>query len=72
MNDKQLQAVELARNGHSLFITGGIGTGKTQVVTSIVEVLESRGSSVAVTASTGLASKQIIGIPTLPPKNLKL
>ena len=62
MNNKQLDAMDLAKNGHSLFITGAIGTGKSQVLRGIIQLLEENGVCVAVTASTGLARQQITGI----------
>ena len=62
MNEKQGKAICLAKDGHSLFVTGMIGTGKTKTQQTIVEELRKDGLCVAVTASTGLASKQIKGI----------
>ena len=62
MNQSQRDAVHLALAGHSLFITGGIGTGKTRTLQYIVTELRKRNLQVDVTASTGLASKQIQGI----------
>ena len=47
--------------GHNMFLGGGIGTGKTVTLKSMVYELEKMGKKVAVTASTGLASKQIEG-----------
>ena len=61
MNEEQRRAVLLAESGHSFFLTGGIGTGKTTTVRSIVHSLNRNGKNVAVTASTGLASQQILG-----------
>jgi hypothetical protein len=46
-----------------MFITGGIGTGKTYTLQSIFAELKKEGlNNVAVTASTGLACKQIEGV----------
>jgi type IV secretory pathway ATPase VirB11/archaellum biosynthesis ATPase len=57
----QQQAIDLAKLGHSMVICGGIGTGKTTTIQQIVRQLTENGVLVAVTASTGLASKQIQG-----------
>lgn len=60
MNAKQREAVQMAREGHNVFISGGIGTGKTFTLQSIVNALKNEHPiNIAVTASTGLASKQI-------------
>ena len=62
MNAKQEEAIQLATDGHSLFLTGEIGTGKTSTIQYMVNELRRNNVCVAVTASTGLASKQITGI----------
>jgi AAA+ ATPase superfamily predicted ATPase len=64
MNNKQEEAIQLAKDGHSFFLTGGIGTGKTRCIQHIVNDLRRNDVCVAVTASTGLASKQITGTTT--------
>ena len=61
MNAKQEEAIQLAKDGHNIFVTGGIGTGKTKTIQTIAAELKKQGKCVAVTASTGLASKQIDG-----------
>lgn len=53
--------MRVAKAGHSLFITGSIGTGKTKTLQTIVSEMRSQKLRIAVTASTGLASKQIKG-----------
>ena len=61
LNAKQEEAVRLAKDGHNLFISGGIGTGKTHTIETIVHELKHQAVHIAVTASTGLASQQIKG-----------
>jgi ATP-dependent DNA helicase PIF1 len=61
MNSKQELVIRLAKTGHNVFVTGHIGTGKTSVVRTVIQQLREQGKQVAVTASTGLASKQIKG-----------
>ena len=61
LNAKQEEAVRLAKDGHNLFISGGIGTGKTHTIEAIIHELKHQSVHVAVTASTGLASQQIKG-----------
>ena len=61
MCDNKRQALDLAQGGHSFLLTGSIGTGKTTLLVEIIQGLKKAGKSVAVTASTGLASQQIIG-----------
>jgi len=58
---EQKRALELARKGHNLFITGGAGTGKTFILKEIIRELEDKGKHVAVTASTGVATVNLGG-----------
>ena len=61
MNEGQLRAFQLAKNGFNLFITGSAGTGKSFLLRLIIdELLKER--TVAVTASTGTAAHIIGGI----------
>ena len=55
MNEKQLAALEFARDGHSIFICGQAGTGKSFVLRCIVEELRRLGKRCALTCSTGVA-----------------
>lgn len=52
----QQQAIELALQGKSFFVSGKAGTGKTFVLERIVEQLQKKGKSVAITAPTGVAA----------------
>lgn len=59
MNDKQLHALELVKQGVNVFITGSAGVGKSYCIERIVDYLESTGKKFAVTATTGCAAIQI-------------
>ena len=61
MNSRQALAVGFAKDGHNIFVTGDVDTGKTTTIVEMMKTLHSIGKRVAVTASTGLASKQIVG-----------
>ena len=55
-------ALALLRAGHSVFLTGEAGTGKTHTVNEYTKYLRSRGIPFAVTASTGIAATHIGGM----------
>jgi len=57
----QEQAIELAMQGHNIFLTGQAGTGKSYTANKIITALKERGKVVAKTASTGIASTHING-----------
>ena len=58
MNEQaeQQQAIDLALQGKSFFLTGAAGTGKTFTLKTIVNKLKNAGKRVGVTASTALAA----------------
>ena len=56
LNKLQLEALELAIQGKSLFITGPGGVGKSYLIQTIVQELTKFGDRVAVTALTGCAA----------------
>jgi ATP-dependent DNA helicase PIF1 len=59
---KQQLAVDFALAGHSIFLTGSAGVGKSYTLRYIIEELkEVHGHSVYVTASTGIAALAISG-----------
>ena len=58
---EQEKAIQLALEGHNVFLTGNAGTGKTYTLNIIIEKLRGGGKIVAVTASTGIASTHING-----------
>lgn len=47
--------------GHSVFLTGPAGSGKTYVLNAFVKEARAKGKSVAVTASTGIAATHLGG-----------
>lgn len=63
LSEEQQMVADLVTKGISLFYTGSAGTGKSLLLRSIIKILKKKhkGSSVAVTASTGLAACNIGG-----------
>lgn len=57
----QEKAIELAKQGYNIFLTGNAGTGKTYTLNNIIRELKAMDKIVAVTASTGIASTHING-----------
>ena len=57
----QEKAIELALQGHNIFLTGQAGTGKSYTLNKLIEIMEMKGKVVAKTASTGIASTHING-----------
>jgi len=60
LSEEQRQALQSARNGHSIFVTGSAGVGKSFLLKEIMK--EIRGPSTYITASTGVAACNIGGI----------
>lgn len=58
---KQSVALAILDAGHSIFLTGPAGSGKTYVLNQFIAEARSGGKSVAVTASTGLAATHLGG-----------
>ena len=58
---KQTLALAILDAGHSVFLTGPAGSGKTHVLNQFVREARANGKSVAVTASTGLAATHLGG-----------
>ena len=61
LTHEQKRARLHAKRGKNLFITGGAGTGKSAVVSLIIDDLTKAGKSVVVCAPTGIASLHISG-----------
>lgn len=57
----QEDALNILKLGHSVFLTGGAGSGKTYVLNEYIRWLKSHSVSVAITASTGIAATHIGG-----------
>ena len=58
----QAQALNILKMGHSVFLTGGAGSGKTYVLNAYIKHLKEHGVDVAVTASTGIAATHLGGM----------
>lgn len=58
---RQAQALKIMLEGHSVFLTGAPGAGKTYVLNEFVRRSTRAGKNVAVTASTGIAATHIGG-----------
>lgn len=57
----QTQTLAILDDGHSVFLTGPAGSGKTFVLNQFIKNARREGLSVAVTASTGLAATHLGG-----------
>lgn len=57
----QDEALDIMKMGHSVFLTGAAGTGKTFVLNKYIEYLKSHSVNPAITASTGIAATHIGG-----------
>ena len=57
----QSEALDILKMGHSIFLTGAAGTGKTFVLNQYINYLKSHSIYPAITASTGIAATHIGG-----------
>jgi ATP-dependent exoDNAse (exonuclease V) alpha subunit len=57
----QKEALEILKQGHSVFITGAAGSGKTYLLNQFIQFLSKRGIGVGITASTGIAATHLGG-----------
>jgi ATP-dependent DNA helicase PIF1 len=62
LSDEQRQAVRLIEAGISVFVTGPGGTGKSEIISAVKEAGTRSGLKVHVTASTGIAARNVGGI----------
>lgn len=58
---RQAQALRVMLEGHSVFLTGAPGAGKTYVLNEFIRRATRAGKTVAITASTGIAATHIGG-----------
>ena len=58
----QKEALDILKMGHSVYLTGAPGSGKTFLLNEYVNFLKGRGARVGVTASTGIAATHIGGL----------
>ncbi len=61
LNLRQLESVTRVREGHSVFITGPAGTGKSLTLRAITKELEALNKVCAITAPTGVAAINVGG-----------
>jgi len=57
----QSEALQILQMGHNVLITGAAGSGKTTLLNEFTQWARQQGKSVAVTATTGLASTHLNG-----------
>lgn len=57
----QTQALKILQSGHSVFLTGSAGTGKTFLLNKFIEYLKKEKIKVGITASTGIAATHLGG-----------
>ncbi len=57
----QKEALHILKMGHSVFLTGAAGTGKTHLLNEYIDYLKSKNLNIAITASTGIAATHIGG-----------
>ncbi len=57
----QKEALDILKLGHSVFLTGAAGTGKTFVLNEYINYLKLNNINLAITASTGIAATHING-----------
>ena len=59
---KQKEALTILKLGHTTFLTGAAGAGKSYVLREYIQYLKEHGISHAITASTGIAGTHISGV----------
>ncbi|MSR71242.1 MAG: helicase [Candidatus Taylorbacteria bacterium] len=57
----QLEALDILKIGHNVYLTGSAGSGKTYVLNQYINYLKSHGVGVGITASTGIAATHMGG-----------
>ncbi|KAF8446329.1 DNA helicase Pif1 like protein, partial [Boletus edulis BED1] len=62
LSEEQRTVLEMVKGGENVFFTGSAGTGKSVLLRAIIDACGGRGCpSLAITASTGIASVNIGG-----------
>lgn len=62
LSSDQINALHKVASGKRIFITGSAGTGKSFLLDKIKEMLENNGKTYVVTALTGVAASEIMGM----------
>jgi len=58
----QQEALEILKMGHSVYLTGAAGSGKTFLLNEYINFLKDKGVKIGVTASTGIAATHLNGV----------
>ena len=58
---KQIEALNILKSGHNVFLTGSAGSGKTFLLNQFITYLKSENIAVGITASTGIAATHLSG-----------
>lgn len=59
MDENQAKIVKLSNKGHNLLITGYPGSGKSFLLSKIIEQFHNSGNIIAITSSTGMSSRAL-------------
>jgi ATP-dependent DNA helicase PIF1 len=59
---RQIEAIEAAKAGHNIFLTGKAGTGKSTVLTTVMDIFREMGRKFIACAPTGIAANNIGGV----------
>lgn len=59
---KQDEAYDILTMGYNVFLTGAAGTGKTHLINRFIRYAHIHGITIAITASTGIASTHVGGM----------
>lgn len=59
---KQLEALEILKMGHNVYLTGAAGSGKTHLLNNYINFLKENEVQIGVTASTGIAATHLNGM----------
>lgn len=62
LNEDQQSAVDMVKDGKSIYITGPAGSGKSLTISKIIEQAREMDEEIHVTASTGVAASQLRGL----------
>ncbi|HEY4511264.1 MAG TPA: AAA family ATPase [Candidatus Paceibacterota bacterium] len=58
----QTEALDILKMGHSVFLTGSAGSGKTHLLNQYIDYLKKGGVEIGITASTGIAATHMGGV----------